>query len=187
LLVGELSSHVESAVRESGLQDIVRPTGYVGGKAFEDYCAIADICVNLRYPTLGETSASVCRLMGAAKACVVSDIGWFSELPDDCVAKVGVDEFEEQTLLGYLERLIASEALRATMGTNARDYIRANHSIRTAASQYVEFLREVNEHSQKRRFDRTLIEGIAAHMAYLGITDEDHLIERPAAILARLL
>lgn len=188
LLVGELASCLESAVRDSRLDGIVRPTGYVSGKAFEDYYAIADICVNLRYPTSGETSASVCKLMAAGKACVVSDTGWFSELPDDCVAKVDVDEHEEETLHACLESLIANEKLRVKMGANAREYIRAHHSVSTAASQYVEFLHEVNSYSQRRRFDRQVIDGIGVRIAHLGVTDEDlHLIERPAEILARLL
>ena len=188
LLVGELASCLEGALRDSRLEGIVRPTGYVSGKAFEDYCAIADICVNLRYPTSGETSASVCKLMAAAKACVVSDTGWFSELPDDCVAKVDVDEHEEETLLACLESLITNETLRGKMGANAREYVRAHHSTSAAASQYVEFLREVNSHSQRRRFDRKVIDEIGVRIAHLGVTDEDlHLIERPAEILARLL
>jgi glycosyltransferase involved in cell wall biosynthesis len=188
LLVGELTARIERVVKEAGLEDVVRSTGYLDRKGFEDYCALADICVNLRFPTYGETSASVCKLMGAAKACVVSDIGWFSELPDNCVAKVDVDEFEEETLLACLERLVGSAALRATMGANAREFIRANHSLPGAASQYIEFLREVNEHSQKRRFDSRLVEEIAGLIARLGITDEDlYLIERPAEILAQLL
>jgi glycosyltransferase involved in cell wall biosynthesis len=188
LLVGELTARIERVVKEAGLEDVVRSTGYLDRKGFEDYCALADICVNLRFPTYGETSASVCKLMGAAKACVVSDIGWFSELPDNCVAKVDVDEFEEETLLACLERLVGSAALRATMGANAREFIRANHSLPGAASQYIEFLREVNEHSHKRRFDSRLVEEIAGLIARLGITDEDlYLIERPAEILAQLL
>jgi len=188
LLVGELATSLEGTVRDSRLEGIIRPTGYVTGKAFEDYSEIADICVNLRYPTHGETSASVCKLMAAAKACVVSDTGWFSELPDDCVAKIGVDEHEGETLLACLESLIANQTLRAKMGANAREYIRTNHSISTAASQYVEFLREVNSYSQRWRFDRQVIDGIGVRIAHLGVTDEDlDLIERPAEILARLL
>lgn len=188
LLVGELSGRVEKMIKDAGLDSIVRATGYLDTKSFEDYCAIADICINLRFPTYGETSASVCKLMGAAKACIVSDIGWFSELPDNCVAKVDVDEFEEETLLTYLERLVASRALRMTMGANAQAYVRANHSLSVAASHYIEFLSEVREHSHKRRFDARVVSGIAGDLARLGLTDEDlYLIERPAEILARLL
>ena len=47
--------------------------------------AACDVLVNLRYPTMGETSGSVIRALGLAKPLLVSDVGWFSELPDDAV------------------------------------------------------------------------------------------------------
>ena len=45
--------------------------------------AACDVLVNLRYPTMGETSGSVIRALSLGKPLVVSDVGWFSELPDD--------------------------------------------------------------------------------------------------------
>ena len=42
----------------------------------------ADVCVNLRHPTMGETSGSVIRALSLGKPLVVSDVGWFSELPE---------------------------------------------------------------------------------------------------------
>jgi hypothetical protein len=74
------------------------------------------------------------------------------------------------------------------MGRNAREYVREHHSIGGAATQYVEFLREVNEHTQKTRFDRRLIESIGGHIARLGLTEDDRqFIDYPAQALARLL
>jgi hypothetical protein len=149
---------------------------------------VSDICVNLRYPTTGETSASVCKVLGGGKACIVSDVGWFSELPDDCVAKVDLDESEEDLLVAYLDRLTADEALRTTMGANAQRYIRENHSVQTAADQYVEFLREVSIATRGRRPDREIIAEVARHMVGLGIVDDDHdFIEAAAHIIARRL
>ena len=43
----------------------------------------SDVVVNLRHPTMGETSGSVVRGLSLGKPLVVSDVGWFSELPDD--------------------------------------------------------------------------------------------------------
>ena len=149
---------------------------------------MSDICINLRYPTTGETSASVCKLLGAGKACIVSDVGWFSELPDDCVAKVDLDDFEEDLLVAYLDRLMADEALRSTMGANAQRYIRENHSVRIAADQYIDFLREVSAATHERESDQKTIEATARQMVGLGILDDDHdLIETTANIIARRL
>ncbi|MEX2102778.1 MAG: glycosyltransferase family 4 protein, partial [Gaiellaceae bacterium] len=57
-----------------------------------------DVCVNLRSPTMGETSAMVVRMLAVGTPVVVSDVGWFSELPDAVAAKVPVDEWEVETI-----------------------------------------------------------------------------------------
>ena len=65
----------------------------LGGEALirEDYVpeerlwslmAACDVLVNLRSPTMGETSGAVIRGLSLGKAMLVSDVGWFSELPD---------------------------------------------------------------------------------------------------------
>ena len=45
--------------------------------------AACDVVVSLRSPTMGETSGTVVRALSPARPLVVSDVGWFSELPDD--------------------------------------------------------------------------------------------------------
>ncbi len=120
----------------------MRATGYVDWNTFNDYCHLIDVGIDLRYPTMGESSASVCRMLGAGKPCVVSDLGWFAELPDDCVVKLDVAA-GEQGLVQCLSDLIADQSLRRKMGENARRYIREQHGIESAAAQYVKFLGEV--------------------------------------------
>ena len=56
--------------------------------------AACDACVSLRSPTMGETSGTAIRALSLGKPLVVSDVGWFSELPDDVALKVPVDEDE---------------------------------------------------------------------------------------------
>jgi hypothetical protein len=81
LLVGEVGVNFQRDLRRRGLGEVVRTTGYVDWQTFNDYCHLIDVGVDLRYPTMGESSASVCRILGAGKTCVVSDIGWFAEIP----------------------------------------------------------------------------------------------------------
>ena len=66
--------------------------------------AACDVLVNLRYPTMGETSGSVIRALSLGKPLVVSDVGWFRELPDDVVLKVPVDEYEVDDARGGARR-----------------------------------------------------------------------------------
>ena len=43
---------------------------------------------------MGETSGTAVRALSLGKPLVVSDVGWFSELPDEVAIKVPVDEHE---------------------------------------------------------------------------------------------
>ncbi|MBA3844663.1 MAG: glycosyltransferase, partial [Actinobacteria bacterium] len=81
-----------------GLTEGVERLDYVPEERMWALMAACDVLVNLRYPTMGETSGSVIRAMSLGKPLIVSDVGAFSELPDDAVLKVPVDEHEVPVL-----------------------------------------------------------------------------------------
>ena len=147
LLVGAASPNFDVAnlLDVFDVRDAVDVIGYVPFDEFHAYMAAMDVCVNLRYPTAGETSGAVLRMMAQAKAVIVSRVGWFAELPDDAVAKIDVDDTETELLRVVLERLLQDQPLRATMGTNARRYIEQECAVQDAARAYADFLRAVNE------------------------------------------
>ena len=96
----------------------------------------SDVLVNLRHPTMGETSGSVVRGLSLGKPLVVSDVGWFSELPDDVALAVPPDEDEVATLTAALELLASREDLRRTMGANAAELARREHDVERVAELY---------------------------------------------------
>ena len=61
-----------------------------------------DVCVSLRAPTMGETSGTAMRALSLGKPLVVSDLGWFAELPDGVARKVPVGEGEVDALVAAL-------------------------------------------------------------------------------------
>ena len=97
----------------------------------------ADVCVNLRAPTMGETSGMVIRILSTGTPVVVSDLGWFSELPESVAAKVPVDEWEVDHLARVLELLAGDEDLRRRIGEAAADHARTEHDLDRAAELYV--------------------------------------------------
>lgn len=99
-----------------------------------------DVCVNLRYPTMGETSGSVIRALSLGKPLVVSDIGWFSELPDDVALKVPVDASEVDVLMAALELLVGRADVRETMGRAAAEFARREHDLGRVADRYASAL-----------------------------------------------
>jgi glycosyltransferase involved in cell wall biosynthesis len=101
--------------------------------------AACDVLVNLRSPTMGETSGSVIRGLSLGKPMLVSDVGWFSELPDDVALKIPVDEYEVATISAALE--LAAEHGRE-LGDAARAYVRREHDLERSADAYAAALVE---------------------------------------------
>ncbi len=181
-LVGEPSTFfdVGELIRSYGLKDCVAVTGYVSIEQFKQRIAATDIAINLRESTVGETSGSLCRIMAAGVPAIVSNVGWFSELPDNAVVKIEMDECADAMLRAFLKRLIEDAPLRASIGANARRYVLSSHSIEKSADAYLSFIEEVVAGRARRRFVR----GVALELAQLGIDerDEDFMSELAATV-----
>jgi glycosyltransferase involved in cell wall biosynthesis/SAM-dependent methyltransferase len=147
VLVGE--PHPEFAVgqmiRTLGLTEHVRVLGYTPIDKFVDYIAACDAILNLRYPTVGETSGSLQRALGLGRAVIVSDAGAFSELPDDICLKVATGpgsstQTEEDLIFEYLNVLVSRPDLACAMGERAKQWVARECNWSTVARQYVSFL-----------------------------------------------
>jgi glycosyltransferase involved in cell wall biosynthesis len=102
----------------------------------------ADVVVNLRHPTMGETSGTVIRSLSLGKPLVVSDVGWFSELPGSVAVKVPVDDHEVETLAAALELLVTRPDVRGEMGGAAAELARREHELGRVAELYAAVLEE---------------------------------------------
>jgi glycosyltransferase involved in cell wall biosynthesis len=138
LLVGDATRDVEAIELPPG---VVREA-YVAEERLWSLMAAADVHVALRAPTMGETSASVIRSLSLGKPLVVSDIGWFSELPDEVAFKVPVGGPEVDLLAAALDLLAADPALRVAMGNAARRLAETEHGLDRVADLYAAALTE---------------------------------------------
>jgi len=190
LVVGRVAGDYDArrVIAEAGLDEVTRFVEPGGLEEFKEFIALADVAVNLRSPTLGETSGAVLRILAAGRPCIVSDVGWFAELPDDCVAKVPPDDPAEVDLVrGYVERLLADADLRHRLGANARAIIASKHAWERAAEAYVTFLdRVVRQPHRHVRADEVIRE-VARELADMGLpADDDWFVPDVAAELAAL-
>jgi glycosyltransferase involved in cell wall biosynthesis len=96
----------------------------------------AAVHVNLRSPTMGETSGTAIRALTLGKPLVVSDTGWFAELPDDVALKVAPDDEEEDALTAALQLLASRPDVREAMGAAARDLAEREHGLERVADVY---------------------------------------------------
>jgi glycosyltransferase involved in cell wall biosynthesis len=178
-LVGEPDGYfdIEELAKIYGVRDRISITGYVDLTKFKQLIAQTDIAINLRDKTVGETSASLCRLMAAGVPTIVSDLGWFSELPDDCVVKVETGVNADLMLCAYLRELILNSELRRCIGRNARRFVQANHRIEQAAKKYLEFIQQVID----QRARATFLSGVSLELATLSGREPDELLLRAVA------
>lgn len=152
LLVGQAEPHLDLAetIETLDLTDAVRMVGYVPNlQTFVDWIHTADVIVNLRHPTLGETSAAVLRAMAAGRPVVVFDQGWYSELPPDACVKIAPMDME--ALISGMTQLASAQAVRLQMGESARKYVQDVCAPAQVAAQYGRFLQEIRAAYQPER------------------------------------
>jgi glycosyltransferase involved in cell wall biosynthesis len=139
LLVGSTSPgfDLDRRLQRLGLDEdgIVRE-GWVDETRLWGLMAGSDLLVNLRHPTMGETSGSVIRGLSLGKPLVVSDVGWFSELPSEVALRIPPDDVEVETLTAALELLVARADVRETMGAAASELARREHDVGRVAELY---------------------------------------------------
>ena len=176
LVVGKVASDYDAqrVVADAGLKDVTRFVEAADLEEFREFINLSDLAVNLRYPTLGETSGAVLRILAAGRPCIVSDVGWFSELPEDCVAKVPPDHPAEADLVkAYVEHLVEDADLRRRLGANARAYIAGEHSWQRAAEAYVAFLDRVIREPQRHVRADEVIREVARELSDMGLPAGD--------------
>ncbi len=127
------------------LEAHARVLGYTPIEDFTGYMAACDIVLNLRYPTVGETSGSLLRALGLGKAVLVSDVGAFSELPEEVCLKVNVGPGEEDLIFEYLNLLVMRPDLARAMGERARAWVEKECAWPLVARRYASFLEAVVE------------------------------------------
>jgi glycosyltransferase involved in cell wall biosynthesis len=146
LVAGEeaAGTGLQQAAARAGVAARVHLAGFLPFAELPAAIAATDLCLNLRYPTAGETSASLLRVMAAGRPAVVSDFAQFAGLPDAIAVKVPLggggasdeqDEAAEASELGRrLAHLLADAERLREMGEAAREHVRVHHDPRRAAA-----------------------------------------------------
>ncbi len=116
-------------------------TGYVDMDEFDSFILHSDLILNLRYPSMGETSAALLKILQMGKACIINEGGWFSEIPDECVIKVSGEDMRgdlKDAILYYLRE----QEERESVGHSAKSYIEEEYNTAVIVHKITQFLRE---------------------------------------------
>jgi glycosyltransferase involved in cell wall biosynthesis len=128
---------IDAQVRAHGLQDKVRITGFLDEDAFFTHIVAADLLVNLRYPTVGESSGTLARALALGLPAVVHNFGSVSEFPNDVVLKVPLELDAPVKLAAALDSLMHNPERREALGQRAKAHMRRHCSVENSASAYL--------------------------------------------------
>ena len=170
LLVGSLAVRLARLELPEGVEH----RDYVPEDELWSLMAACDAIVSLRSPTMGETSGSAIRALSLGKPLVVSDVGWFAELPDEAVIKVPIDEGEEDTLAAALAAL-TDPSVRAKMGAAARELVEREHRLDRVAEAYAAALEGL---AGGAAVQEAVLHDVARAAAETGITDTTEVAAR---------
>jgi len=157
ILVGEPHPEfpLHSLIQSLGLSAAVRVMGFTPIGDFTGCMAACDIVLNLRYPTVGESSGSLLRALGLGKAVLVSRVGAFQEFPDDVCLKVPVGAGEEDLIFEYLNLLASRPDVARALGERAARYVKEECNWERVACLYASFLQAVVEGTDWKTEDRS--------------------------------
>jgi glycosyltransferase involved in cell wall biosynthesis len=136
LISGEFVSPTYARAVESLIGPAVLRTGHLPEEEFWRYAAATDLCVNLRYPTAGETSGMGIRLMGIGKPVVFTNDASIGRIPETACLRLDVGAAEEEMLAGYIAWLAREPDAAREIGGRAAAHIASAHAPERAAAAY---------------------------------------------------
>lgn len=178
---GEYGFNLLKTIREHGLSERVQITGFAEPALFKAYLAAADIAVQLRTSSRGETSAAVLDCMNHGVATVVNANGAMAEMTTNAVWMLP-DEFSDDALVEALNTLWQDAVRRRAIGQRAREVINTQHSPSICARLYREAIEDFH-----RRGSRSVPNLLKAIATFETCTPSDFECKRLAESIAKSL
>jgi glycosyltransferase involved in cell wall biosynthesis len=155
LFVGENPSPpyqiaIAQQIAELGLAKTVRITGWTDTEKFQAILAAADLCIQLRSESRGETSAAVLDCMNFGQATIINAHGSMADIRDSTVFKLP-DDFTDECLAQAISRMMDNSAERHELGRRAREEITLFHSPDVVAARYAEAIERHYQYPAKPR------------------------------------
>ncbi len=141
LIVGnDKTGKIKSLIEESKAPGIFIFVGRKEEALFNYYIKNSHICINLRYPTMGESSGVLLRCLQFGKPTIVTKVGFYDEIPDDAVIKINYGE--EYKIPYIVEDYIESINKYSDVSIKARAYVEREHSMSNYISKLLDFIEE---------------------------------------------
>jgi glycosyltransferase involved in cell wall biosynthesis len=122
-----------------GLRERVTLHGFVSDAKLNQALADAHLALNLRYPTMGESSYSQLQLWDHALPALVTKTGYYATLPQETVAFVH-PETEDADIQKHLLTFLENPAQFAEMGRRGHEHLLVQHRPEQYADAILSFV-----------------------------------------------
>lgn len=147
---GDLGQKILTQISGTSLMKRVQITGWASDDLYHLYLQAADIAVQLRCNSRGETSAAVLDCQNYALPVIVNAHGSLADLPENTVLRIS-DNFSDQELADAIDRLVGDPNLRSRIGYSARTLIVEKHAPESCAQAYYDAIEAYHSHHQSSR------------------------------------
>ena len=144
---GHYGAELLAAIRKSGLSSRISITGWASEAVFRQYLFAADMAVQLRAQSRGETSGTVLDCMNHALPTIVNAHGSMAELLPDAVWMLP-DVFTDEQLVEALSTLYADAERRHAISSQAHQTVRQHHAPSICAARYGEAIERFHAQAQ---------------------------------------
>lgn len=177
---GDFGRELAESIHDSGLASRIRITSFADLGMYKDYLAAADMAVQLRVRSRGETSQTILDCLAYGLPVIVNEHGSNTDYPDDILIMIE-DAFSDEDLTEVFERLYLDSELRASLSHRAVAYVQKHHHPAHIGKLY----RNALEHfaASPRKREQELIRALAELEAPVLPSDAD-VLSVSAAIAA---
>lgn len=133
--IGGYEELFEAALSSHSLRDRITVTGFASPEQYSLYLDAADVAVQLRVHSRGETSKSLLDCLSRGIATVANAYGSLVEVPSDCASFISAD-FSASELSQAVRELVSCRETRKRFSRAAHHFVRKHHSPEVTAQVY---------------------------------------------------
>ena len=178
--LGDYGAEIRQWLQQAGLRNRIRIAGRVDRDMYQNYLAAADVAVQLRALSRGETSGAVLDCMNYGLPTIVNANGSMAELPANAVHFLP-DHFTTAQLAEALEQLWRDSTQRLALGERAARHICEQHAPRRCADRYAAAIEQFAQQAAETA------QSLLTAAARLGMPDDPGDLARFAERAAQLL
>ena len=166
---GSYEKKLRELIKENKLENSIYLEGPVSVERLDSLYEEAEVIANLRNPAIEGASWSLVEQMDIAKPIIVTNIGFYSEIPDVCLVKLVDDADSEienirKVLLWIMDNLEEANKI----AQKAKEYLHKNFSPDNYTKGFEEFL----DHLAFLEPIEELMDQLIFEMAFAGITSD---------------